>query len=137
MFGLTPLGAFHTAVSLIAIAAGFASLIRHGDITWRAPEGKAYVLTTVLTCLTAFGIFRHGGFGPPHALGIITLIVLGVALTAGATKVFGRASRYVETVGYSATLFLHMIPGVTETATRVPLGAPLASSADDPVIRGV
>ena len=31
---------------------------------------------TVITCLTGFGIFRHGGFGNPHVLGVVTLIVL-------------------------------------------------------------
>src|SRR5271170_7532477 len=97
MFGLTPLGTFHTVVSLIAVAAGLASLIGHGIITW---------------------------------------VVLGVALIAGGTKVFGRASRYIETIAYSLTLFFHMVPGVTETATRIPLGAPFAAGPDDPIVRG-
>jgi uncharacterized membrane protein len=136
MFGLTPLGTFHTAVSLVAVAAGVASLIRNGNITWRTQAGKTYIVATVVTCVTALGIFRHGGFGAPHALAILTLIVLGVAFTAGATTVFGRLSRYVETVGYSTTFLFHMIPGVTETATRLPIGAPIASGPDDPIVRG-
>ena len=47
---------------------------------------------TVLTCLTAFGIFQHGGFGKPHALGIVTLILLGMAYVAGYTRLYGWAS---------------------------------------------
>jgi len=51
--------------------------------------------------------------------------VLGVAYVAGYTKLYGWASPYVETVSYSATFLFHMIPGITETTTRLPLGAPL------------
>jgi hypothetical protein len=39
-----------------------------------------YIWTTVLTCLTGFGIFQHGGFGKPHALGVITLLVLAAGV---------------------------------------------------------
>jgi hypothetical protein len=41
----------------------------------------------------------------------------------------------VETVGYSATFFFHMIPGITETSTRLPLGAPLVANADAPALQ--
>src|ERR1700675_3172765 len=98
MFGLTPLGTFHTAISLIAVVAGFIALVRDREISPGNLTGKIYVIATVVTCLTAFGIFQHGGFNKAHALGIITLVVLGVAALAGNSKVFGRASRYVETV---------------------------------------
>ena len=64
-------------------------------------------------------------------LGIVTL-VLGLATIAGRTALFGAASAAVETVSYSMTFFFHMIPGVTETTTRLPLGAPLLHNADAP-----
>lgn len=132
MLGLTPLGAIHTAISLVALASGVLALVRHLEISPAAWLGRVYVWTTVLTCLTGFGIFQHGGFGKPHALGIVTLIVLGLAGLATKRHIFGNASPYVATVGYSATLFFHMIPGLTETFTRLPLGAPLFSGPEDP-----
>jgi uncharacterized membrane protein len=135
MLGLTPLGTFHTAISLIAVVAGFVALVRDKQISPKNLLGKIYVITTVITCLTGFGIFQHGGFGKPHALGIITLVVLGVAWAAGSTALFGRASPYVETVSYSAPFLFHMIPGITETTTRLPLGAPLLPSADAPALQ--
>lgn len=135
MFGLTPLGVVHTAISLVAVAAGLVALCRDGRIAPRSGLGRIYVWATVLTCLTGFGIFQHGGFGKPHVLGIITLLVLFVATLAGRTAVFGRASAYVETVSYSATFLFHMIPGITETSTRLPLGAPLLPSADAPQLQ--
>ena len=135
MFGLTPLGVIHTAISLIAVAAGLIALFRDKEISPRNGVGKIYIIATVLTCLTGFGIFQHGGFGKPHALGIITLVVLGVAYVAGYTKLYGRLSPYIETVSYSATFLFHLIPGITETTTRLPLGAPLLPNAEVPALQ--
>ena len=135
MLGLTQLGIVHTAISLVAVVAGAIALIRDRKISPRNVVGKVYIVTTVLTCLTGFGIFQHGGFGKPHMLGIITLVVLGIAWLAGYTSVFGRLAPYIETVSYSATFLFHMIPGITETTTRLPLGAPLLPNADAPQLQ--
>lgn len=130
MLGITPFGMFHTVISLIAVVAGIVALVRDGKITPRDRVGQIYVIMTILTCLTGFFIFHHGGFGKPHILGIITLVMLGIATIAGYSNVFGSASRYVETISYSATFLFHWIPAITETSTRFPLGAPLAANAD-------
>jgi uncharacterized membrane protein len=137
MFGLTTLGAIHTAISLVALAAGIAALVRDKQILPATGAGKLYIWTTVLTCLTGFGIFQHGGFGAPHALGVLTLLVLALAAVAGRTALLGRAGPYVETVSYSLTFFFHLIPGATETFTRLPAGAPLFSSPEDPALQKV
>jgi hypothetical protein len=68
-------------------------------------------------------------------LGIITLVVLGLAAVAGTSRLFGGASRYVEAVSYSATFFFHLIPGITETSTRLPAGAPLVADRDAPELQ--
>jgi uncharacterized membrane protein len=137
MFGLTSLGVLHTAIALVAVVAGIICFVRAGGISMRSTAGNTYVYSTVLTCLTGFGIFQHGGFGIPHVLGIITLIVLDLAVTAGKTRIFGGASRYVETVGFSATFFFHMIPGLTETFTRIPVAAPIFDGPEDPELQTV
>src|SRR5712692_4402836 len=98
MFGLTPLGTFHTAISLIAIVAGFVALARDKEISTRSAAGSVFFWGTVITCLTSFGILQHGGFGNPHFLGIVTLIVLWVAVAAERTSAFGRVSPYVPTL---------------------------------------
>jgi uncharacterized membrane protein len=135
MFGLTPLGIFHTAISLVAVAAGVIGLVRDGKIDPRNFPGKLYVVTTYITAITGFGIFQHGGFGKPHALGVLTIIVLLIAAVAANTRLYGRASPYIETVCYSATFLFHLIPGITETTTRLPLGAPLLPNADAPELQ--
>ena len=137
MLGLTQLGIIHTAISLVAVAAGIIALVRDKEISPRNRVGQVYVIMTVLTCLTGFGIFQHDGFGKPHVLGIVTLVVLVVAAVAGYTRLYGRASPYVETVSYSMTFFFHWIPAIAETTTRLPLGAPLLPNADAPELQAV
>ena len=130
--GLTPLGTVHTAISLIALAAGFVALWRHREISTRTRSGIVFVAGTALSCLTALFIFQRGGFGIPHVLALVTLVVLAVALLAEHRQTFGAVSRYVATVAYSLAFFFHFIPGTVETLTRVPAGAPYLANPDDP-----
>lgn len=132
MFGLTHLGAVHTAISLVALGAGILCLARDREISRRTGAGRLYVITTVLTCLTGFGIYEQGGFGAPHILGIVTLVVLGAAAWAEA-----KGARRLETVAYSATFFFHWIPAVTETTTRLPAGAPLITNREGPELQAI
>ncbi|HEV8260565.1 MAG TPA: hypothetical protein VGQ19_07410 [Burkholderiales bacterium] len=100
--------------------------------------GQPVVIVFRRTC-TPGTSSRHGRLTcallKPHALGIITFVVLGVAAVAGYTRLYGRASPYIETVSYSATFLFNMIPGITETTTRLPLGAPLLPDADAPALK--
>jgi uncharacterized membrane protein len=135
MFGLTTLGVIHTFIGLIALACGFRALARDRQILLNNRLGQAYLLTTLLTALTSLGIFQHGGFGPPHGLALLTLAALAVGTLAASSALFGAGSRYVQAVAYSATILFHLIPGFTETLTRFPPGAPLASSPEAPVFK--
>ncbi|SEL07071.1 Uncharacterized membrane protein [Roseateles sp. YR242] len=137
MLGLTTLGAVHTAVGLIALVAGIGTVVRYGGLTTDRPLTSLYTWTTALTALTGFGIFQHGGFNIAHVLGILTLVVLAIAVAAGAKGLFGRLSPYVETIGFSTTLFFHFIPGITETFSRFPQGAPLFTGPEDPQLAKV
>jgi hypothetical protein len=134
MSSLSLLGVAHTGVSLLAVAAGMAGFIRDGRIDSQTRRGKLYIATTVLTCLSGFFIFAHGGFGKPHALGLITLGVLALALMWERSLVFGRAAANAATVAYSLSFYFHLIPAVTETSTRLPAHAPLVASAESPVL---
>ena len=137
MLGLNALGSLHTAVSLVAIVAGAIALIRDKEISSTNGLGKLYAIATVITCATGFGIFHHGGFGPAHAVGAITLVVLAAAALAEYTRTFGRASRYVAIVGWSATYFFSWIPAILETATRLPPSAPLFATQQAPALQAV
>jgi hypothetical protein len=138
MLGLTPLGAFHTAVSLIAVAAGLIAYARNGEITADNAAGRIYLYTTALTALTAYGVVEHGGeFGMLHTIGSVTLGLLVLAVVAGKTDLLGRMAPYVEVGSYSATFFFHVVVGVTEGAIHFPAGAPLVATRDHPTLQAV
>jgi uncharacterized membrane protein len=135
MLGLTTLGIIHTAISLIAVVTGLIALIRDKVISIKNGLGQTYLLTTLLTAATGLGIFQHGGFGKPHVLSILTIIALIVGTVAATTNFYGRFSRVTNAIAFTATYLFHLIPGITESLTRLPPGAPIASSADDPFLK--
>lgn len=131
---LTYLGILHTVIGLVAIVTGAVSLYRHGVINPKAQEGEVYLLATLVTSVTALGIFQRGGFGPAHVLALLTLAALAIGWLATATALFGRLGVYVQTVSFSTTFLFNVIPGVTESLTRLPPSAPIVSSIDAPVL---
>ena len=137
MLGLSTLGATHTAISLVALACGLVLIVRDREISSRNRLGQVYLVATLLTAATALFIFRRGGFGPPHALAILTLVALALGWAASHSGFLGRASRYVETACYSATYLFHLVPGFTETLTRLPAGAPVAASDQAPILQTI
>lgn len=137
MLNMTAFGMFHTAIAVVAVVAGIIALFSHGEIGTRSRAGLTYVLFTVATCITGLFIFHHGGFGPPHALAIITLVVLAVAYAAEKRTSSAGLSRYMAVLGYSLTLFFHLIPGLTETGTRVPVSHPAFTGPEDPMLKAL
>lgn len=129
IYGLTYLGVIHTLISLVAVAAAVIAFVRHRGLDPASTLGKVYIWGTVLTCLTGFGIYQHGGFGKPHALGVLTLLVLLVAWRFKSPK--------VAIISYALTFLFHMIPAVTETTTRLPLGSPLLPDAEAPELKAI
>jgi uncharacterized membrane protein len=138
IFGLTPLGVFHTLVSLVALYTGVWALIRYKQFSVYDRLSQVYFIFTLVTAASGLGIFQHGGFGPPHALSILTILALvaGV-LTERALLLGAYWSRYFVALCYSTTLFFHAIPGFNESLSRLPPGKPLTTGPDDPVFKAI
>jgi len=132
---ITPLGWLHTALGALAVIAGIIALAKYKEITWQSQLGRVYLVATLITAATALGIFQHGSFGPGHALAVMTLLALAVGAVASTTGLFGKLSRYVRAISFSATLFFHSIPAITDGLLRLPVGDPLLASIDDPILR--
>lgn len=132
---IIPLGWFHTAMGIIALASGGIALAKYKEVTLKTGSGKIYLAATLITAVTALGIFQHGNFGPAHVLAVMTLLALTVGLIAAMTLLFGRLSRYVQAVSFSATLLFHCIPAITDGLLRLPVGDPVLTSIKDPVLK--
>jgi uncharacterized membrane protein len=132
---ITALGWFHTVLGIVALSSGAITLARHKEITFQTRAGQVYLAATLVTAGTALGIFQHGSFGPGHALAVATFLALAIGTIAATTKLFGKLSRYVRAINYSATLLFHCIPAVTDGLLRLPVGNPVISSLDDPILR--
>ena len=92
------------------------------------------MVTMLIGCLTAFGIYHHGGFNVGHVLSIITLALVLAGAFAGRDAWLGRAAAYVQTISFTTSFLLLMVFTTTETLTRLPPGHPVAASQDDPVL---
>jgi uncharacterized membrane protein len=132
---ISPLGWLHTVLGAVAIISGVVTLAKHKEISLKPRSGQVYLAATLVTALTALGIYQHGMFGPGHVLAVMTLLALATGTLAATRRLFGGSSRYVQAISYSATLLFHSIPAVTDGLLRLPVGDPVLDSIDDPVFR--
>jgi len=134
---IIPLGWFHTAMGIIALLSGGFTLAKFKEISLQTRSGQIYLATTLITAATALGIFQRGEFGPGHALAVMTLLALAVGTVAATMKPFGKWSRHVQAISYSATLLFHCIPAVTDGLLRLPVGDPVLTSIEDPILKAL
>jgi uncharacterized membrane protein len=132
---IIPLRWFHLVIGIVALVSGVVALVKFKEITLQTRAGQIYLATTLITAGTALAIFQHGTFGPGHALAVLTLLALAVGTVASTTKLFGKLSRYIRAISYSATLLFHSIPAVTDGLLRLPVGDPVVTSLEDPIMR--
>lgn len=133
MFGITPLGWLHTLGSLPAIPLAIYMLARHGRIVPRSNAGKLYFIFMLIGGLTIFLVAKQ-----PVSNGIaaVTLILLFAGYGVGRIAGLGRAARYFETILLTITVFLLLVPSVSETLRRVPDGNPIAADPGSPILLG-
>ncbi len=132
---ISPLGWFHTAMGIIALVSAVVALARHKEILFGTRSGQIYLVATLITAATALAIFQHGFFGPAHVLAVLTLGALFVGTIAATTQLFGKFSRYLQALSFTATLLFHSIPAVTDALMRLPPGDPILTSIEDPILR--
>ena len=132
---ILPIGWFHTGMGIIALVSGVFTLVKYREISLQSRSGQVYLATTLITAGTALFIFQRGEFGPGHVLAVMTFLALALGTVAATIKPFGKWSRYVQAICYSATLLFHSLPAVTDGLLRLPVGNPVLTSIEDPILR--
>lgn len=133
---ISALGAGHTILSVATFAAGLYSFARYQKIDSATQSAKIYLAGMVVSVLTSFALSSTGGFNVGHALGIVALFAIFGGLIIPRIAILGRARRYLSQFAFTFSFFLLLVPGINETLTRLPVGRPLASGPDSPIVRG-
>jgi len=131
---ITFLGWIHTGCGIAAILIGAYALNKYKVISFSDRAAKIYLLLTLITASTALAIYNQGGFRIAHVLAILTLLALMAGTIVEKTYMLGSLSKYFFTLCYTSTFLFHMIPAITDTLRRLPVGDPFASSLDDPLV---
>jgi len=132
VFGLPPLTFIHTAISLVGIATGLVVLFRGLLVGRQLPRWTAWFLgTSVLTSVTGF-FLPATHFMPSHGVGILSLVVLSVALFALYSKHLVGAWRRTYVITAVIALYLNVFVLVAQLFAKVPALEALAPSQTEP-----
>lgn len=130
---LSPLGWLHTLGSLPAIPLAIYMLAKHGRIVPDSRAGRGYFWCMVLGILTVYPIAR----APVSVVfATVTLAVLLLGYGLSRRRSGTRFGAGVGMVSLTISVFLLMLPTVSETLRRLPVGDPVAKSLQDPILLG-
>jgi hypothetical protein len=134
--GLKIFTAFHVLLSLIGIGSGFVvafAMARKKDSpSWTS----TFLVTTILTSVTGF-LFPYHGFLPSHALGIISLFVLAIAVYALYIRRLSGGWRQTYSVTAVIALYLNVFVLIAQLFRKVPALSALAPTQSEPPFKVV
>jgi len=121
----------HVALSLVGIASGLvavAGMLKSNLLTgWTL----LFLATTVATSVTGFGFHREQIL-PSHIVGIISLVLLAVAILALYVFALRGAWRRIYVVTAVASLYLNVFVLIVQGFLKVPALHALAPTQNDP-----
>lgn len=121
----------HVVITLIAIGSG---LIAVGGMfaSHRLPRTTAlFLFTTVLTSVTGF-LFPIHGFTPALGVGIVSCVILAIAIFACYFKHLTDAWRWIYAVTAIAALYLNVFVLVVQSFVKVAALNALAPTQSEP-----
>ncbi|HUO02193.1 MAG TPA: hypothetical protein VMU31_05400, partial [Rhizomicrobium sp.] len=110
----------HVLISLIGIVTGLVVLADLIANRYRAGWTAWFLLFTVLTSVTGFVFFHDPQVTPAQILGVISLVVLAVALYALYGRGLAGIWRGVYAVTATIALYLNVFVLVVQTFAKVP-----------------
>ena len=121
----------HTLISLVGIFSGF--IVLFGLFAGKRLDGwtKWFLITTVLTSVTGFGFPVHH-FMPSHAVGVVSLLVLAVAIYARYSRHLAGAWRKIFVICAAIALYLNVFVGIVQSFEKVPALKALAPTQTEP-----
>ena len=129
----------HTAISLIAIASGL--IVLAGMLRARRLPGwtAVFLVTTILTSVTGF-MFPISGLTPAIVFGLISIVILVIALAALYLKHLSGAWRWIYVTTALAALYFNVFVLIVQAFQKVPALQKLAPTQSEPpfqIVQGV
>jgi hypothetical protein len=131
IFGMTTLTFVHVVISLVGIGSGL--VVVYGFLTAKRLDlwTGIFLATTVLTSLTGFFLPAEH-FMPSHAVGIISLIVLAIAILARYQLHLAGVWRRIYVVTAVIALYLNVFVLIAQLFQKVPTLHDLAPNQSEP-----
>ncbi|HMI53968.1 MAG TPA: hypothetical protein VK525_20810 [Candidatus Saccharimonadales bacterium] len=131
ILGMTAFTFMHVLISLVAIASGL--IVALGLVAGKRMNGLTalFLTTTVLTSVTGF-LFPYHGFTPGIAVGIISMVVLAIAIYARYLKQMAGGWRKTYVVTGMIALYLNMFVLIAQSFGKIPALHALAPTQKEP-----
>jgi hypothetical protein len=110
---------FHVALSLMGILAGFIVLLGMLGSEQLNAVTALFLVTTVLTSLTGF-LFPFHGITPGIVIGILSLVVLLVAILARYTFNYAGSWRWIYVVSTITALWFNVFVFIVQSFEKIP-----------------
>ncbi len=121
----------HVVLSLVGILSGLLVLIGMFGARRRPGWTALFLATTILTSVSGF-FFPSANFGPSLVVGVISLVVLAVALLARYVKRLAGASRWIYVTAAVLALYLNVFVGVVQAFQKLAFLLALAPTQSEP-----
>ncbi len=109
----------HVIISLVAIAAGFVVVAQMLGGRKSEPWTALFLATTVLTSVTGFMI-PASTFTPAHAFGVISLVLLALAVVGWYRRRLAGFWRWIYVVTAIASLYLNVFVALVQAFQKLP-----------------
>ena len=121
----------HVLISLIGIGTGFIAVF--GLLNGRVLAGwtRIFLLSTLLTSVTGF-LFPVEHLLPSHKVGIISLIVLAIAIVALYVLHLAGKWRAIYVITALIALYLNCFVGVVQSFLKIPALHAMAPTGTEP-----
>lgn len=122
---------FHVAMSLIGLVSGF--VVVYGLLAGHSLHGwtSVFLATTILTSATGFPLPPFG-FDAARAVGVVSLVLLGLAVIAFYLAHLEGAWRLIYVVTAIAALYLNVVVAVIQAFAKLPALQALAPTQSEP-----
>lgn len=121
----------HVVISLVAIVSGL--FVAFGLLVGKRFDGLTafFLLTTVATSVTGF-FFPFHGFTPAIGVGIVSMVVLAIAIFARYGRKLDGAWRWIYVVTAMLALYLNVFVLIVQLFQKLPALMTLAPTQSEP-----